>query len=100
MSSRDYKLVVRIEIDRASLDKFIDRLNDAIQKAFNRALKNLKVDVGRGRGGAVGGGGVVDQKLLNELSRLNVKLSGLQGEISRMVRVMGKVGGTLLFSSL
>jgi hypothetical protein len=84
--------VVRIEVDRASLDKFIDRLNDAIQKAFNRALRTLKVEVGRVKGG-VAGGGVVDQKLLNELSRLNVKLSGLQGEISRMVRAIGKVGG-------
>jgi len=93
LSSRDYRLVVRIEVDRASLDKFVDRLNDAIQKAFNRALKNLRVEVGRGRGGAAGGGGVADQKLLNELTRLNVKLSGLQGEISRMVRAMGKVGG-------
>jgi hypothetical protein len=85
--------VVRIEVDRASLDKFVDRLNDAIQKAFNRALKNLRVEVGRGRGVAVGGGGVLDQKLLNELSRLNVKLSGLQGEISRMVRAIRRVGG-------
>ncbi|MEM2592609.1 MAG: hypothetical protein QXI60_08500 [Thermofilaceae archaeon] len=90
MSARDYKLVVRIEVDRASLDKFVDRLNDAIQKAFNKALKNLKVDVGRGRGAAAGGGGMVDQKLLNELSRLSTRLAGLQGEISRMVRVMGR----------
>jgi hypothetical protein len=90
VSARDYKLVVRIEVDRASLDKFVDKLNDAIQKAFNRALKNLRVEVGRGRG--VAAGGVADQKLLNELSRLNVKLSGLQGEISRMVRVMGRGG--------
>jgi hypothetical protein len=85
--------VVRIEVDRASLDKFVDKLNDAIQKAFNRALKNLRVEVGRGRGVAVGGGGVADQKLLNELTRLSVRLSGLQGEISRMVRAIRRAGG-------
>jgi hypothetical protein len=85
---RDYRLVVRIEIDRASLDKFTEKLTEAIQKAFGKAMKNLPRVAG-----ATGKGGVVDERLVQALNRLTVELAGLNGAISRFLRTGGRGRG-------
>jgi hypothetical protein len=89
LSARDYRLVVRIEIDRASLDRFTEKLTESIQKAFGKAMKNLPRVAG-----VAGRVSSVDERLIRSLDRLTNELAGLSGAISRLLRAGGRVRAT------
>jgi len=82
---RDYRLVVRIEIERASLDRFTEKLTEAIQKAFGKAVRNLPRAVS-----VAGRGSSIDERLIRSLDRLTNELAGLNGAISRLLRTGGR----------
>jgi len=84
MSQRDYRLVIRLDIDRQSLTNLAEKLNDVIQKAFGKIPKQIS---GTGRVVSVG-----DGRSTTLLTKIANEVSALNGNISRLIRVSRRVG--------
>jgi hypothetical protein len=84
MSQRDYRLVIRLDIDKQSLTNLAEKLNEVIQKAFGKIPKQIG-GVGRVVSAADGRTTTLLTKIANEVSALN-------GNISRLIRVSRRMG--------
>jgi hypothetical protein len=84
MSQRDYRLVIRLDIDKQSLTNLAEKLNEVFQKAFGKIPKQIG-GVGRVVSAADGRTITLLTKIANEVSALN-------GNISRLIRVSRRMG--------
>jgi hypothetical protein len=84
MSQRDYRLVIRLDIDRQSLTNLAEKLNDVVQKAFGKIPKQI--------GGVGKVASVADGQTINLLTKIANEVSALNGNISRLIRVSRRIG--------
>jgi hypothetical protein len=84
MSQRDYRLTIRLDIDTRSLKDITDKLSDAFQKAFGKAVKS----VGRVEAGVVKP--VTDSRMVQLLTKMSTELAAMNGMLSRVIRTKGK----------
>jgi hypothetical protein len=84
MSQRDYRLVIRLDIDKQSLTNLAEKLNDVIQKAFGKIPKQI--------GGVGRVASIADGRAITLLTKISNEVSALNGNISRLIRVSRSVG--------
>jgi hypothetical protein len=84
MSQRDYRLVIRLDIDKQSLTNLAEKLNEVVQKAFGKIPKQIS------RVGRVVS--VADGRSITLLTKIANEVSALNGNISRLIRVSRRMG--------
>jgi hypothetical protein len=87
MSTRDYRLTVRIDIDRQSLNDFAAKLSRALERSIAQSLKAVeKIKVGGAPAKMA-----VDEKLLTKLDKLSISISALTATMDRMGRRLRRI---------
>jgi len=87
MSTRDYRLTVRIDIDRQSLNDFAAKLSRALERSIGQSLKAMeKIKVGGAPAKMA-----VDEKLLTKLDKLSISISALIATMDRVGRRLRRV---------
>jgi hypothetical protein len=84
MSQRDYRLVIRLDIDKQSLTNLAEKLNEVVQKAFGKIPKQI--------GGVGRVVSVADGRTITLLTKIANEVSVLNGNISRLIRVSRRMG--------
>jgi hypothetical protein len=84
MSQRDYRLVIRLDIDKQSLTNLAEKINEVVQKAFGKIPKQA--------GGVGRVASVADGRTITLLTKIANEVSALNGNISRLIRVSRRIG--------
>jgi hypothetical protein len=83
MSQRDYRLTIRLDIDSRSLKDITDKISDAFQKAFGKALKGIS------RGDISSAKPATDYRVVLLLTKISTELAAMNGMLSRVMRTRG-----------